>query len=59
MIHELPLATIAYIMLVTHDLRQVEKMCDYVYWLEQGTVHASGKPSEVVAQYEEFMVKQA
>jgi ABC-type polysaccharide/polyol phosphate transport system ATPase subunit len=47
------------ILLVTHDVGQVEKMCDYVYWLEQGTVHAHGKPSEVVAQYKEFMAKRA
>jgi ABC-type polysaccharide/polyol phosphate transport system ATPase subunit len=47
------------ILLVTHDLGQVEKMCDHVYWLEQGTVRASGKPSNVVAQYREFMAERA
>ena len=46
------------ILLVTHDLGQVEKMCDHVYWLEQGTVRARGKPSEVVAQYGKFMAEQ-
>ncbi len=45
------------ILLVTHNLEQVEKMCDDVYWLEQGTVHSSGKPSEVVAHYKEFMME--
>ena len=47
------------ILLVTHDLAQVEKMCDYVYWLERGTVHTHGKPSEVVAEYKRFMAEQA
>lgn len=47
------------ILLVTHVLGQVETMCDHVYWLEQGTVHAHGKPSEVVAQYREFMAERA
>jgi ABC-type polysaccharide/polyol phosphate transport system ATPase subunit len=46
------------ILLVTHDLGQVGKMCDYVYWLEQGTVRARGKPSNVVAHYREFMAEQ-
>ena len=45
------------ILLVTHDLGQIEKMCDHVYWLEKGTVRAHGKPSEVVAQYRKFMAE--
>ena len=47
------------ILLVTHNFEQVQTMCDYVYWLEKGTVRAHGKPSEVVAQYRKFMAKRS
>lgn len=43
------------ILFVSHDLRQVEEMCDYVYWLDNGEVRSEGFPSEVVPTYKEFM----
>lgn len=39
------------IVLVSHDVSQVEKMCDRALWLKQGTVMAYGEPTVVVGQY--------
>ncbi len=47
------------ILFVSHDLKQVEEMCDYVYWLDHGEIRANGRPEHVVAQYREFMAQQA
>lgn len=43
------------ILFVSHDLKQVEEMCDYVYWLDHGEVRVSGKPDKVVSEYKQFM----
>jgi len=50
-----PVAKYEYI----QDLKQVEEMCDYVYWLDNGTIRSSGQPDEVVPEYREFMAKSA
>ena len=47
------------ILFVSHDLKQVEEMCDYVYWLDHGEIRANGRPQHVVAQYREFMAQRA
>ena len=39
------------ILLVTHSLGLVEKMCDEVLWLRQGTVADQGDPKRVVDAY--------
>lgn len=39
------------IVLVSHDVSQVEKMCDRALWLKQGTVMAYGEPTVVAGQY--------
>ena len=47
------------ILFVSHDLKQVEEMCDYVYWLDHGQVRANGAPEHVVSEYRTFMEQQA
>ena len=39
------------IILVSHNVGQVEEMCDRALWLEHGTVKAYGEPTLVVEQY--------
>ncbi|MEX1019994.1 MAG: ABC transporter ATP-binding protein [Litorilinea sp.] len=39
------------IILVSHDLNAIQTICDRVLWLEDGHLHAQGKPTEVVMHY--------
>jgi lipopolysaccharide transport system ATP-binding protein len=39
------------ILLISHDLAQVEELCDEVIWLQQGHLAAHGDPKAVVDQY--------
>jgi ABC-type polysaccharide/polyol phosphate transport system ATPase subunit len=39
------------ILLVSHDLAAVERMCDEVLWLDKGSVRAFGRSEEIVAAY--------
>ncbi len=39
------------IVFVSHDVRQVEWLCDRALWLKQGTVAAYGEPTVVAGQY--------
>jgi ABC-type polysaccharide/polyol phosphate transport system ATPase subunit len=39
------------ILLVSHDLDAVEKMCDEVLWLDKGSMRAFGAATEVVGMY--------
>jgi lipopolysaccharide transport system ATP-binding protein len=39
------------IVLVSHDVSQVERLCDRALWLKQGTVMAYGEPTVVAGQY--------
>ncbi|MHB8204846.1 MAG: ABC transporter ATP-binding protein [Desulfomonilaceae bacterium] len=47
------------ILFVSHDLQQVEEMCDYVYWLDRGQVKANGKPDNVVSEYKQFIAQRS
>jgi ABC-type polysaccharide/polyol phosphate transport system ATPase subunit len=47
------------ILFVSHDLKQVEEMCDWAYWLDHGQVRASGRPDNVVSEYKQFMAQRA
>ena len=39
-------------MLITsHNMREVEEMCDRIVFIHQGRIVATGKPSEVSAHY--------
>ena len=39
------------VVLVSHNMAEIERSCDRVAWLEAGTMRAVGEPSEVVAAY--------
>ena len=39
------------IVLVSHDVGQVERLCDRALWLKRGTVVAYGEPAVVAGQY--------
>ncbi|HOC41988.1 MAG TPA: ABC transporter ATP-binding protein [Thermoanaerobaculales bacterium] len=43
------------ILVVSHDLDAVEKMCDDVLWLEHGVIRRSGPAKEVVTAYRTSM----
>jgi ABC-2 type transport system ATP-binding protein len=40
------------ILLVSHSLQEIIKMCDRAVWLNQGQILAQGNPEEIVAQYQ-------
>jgi ABC-type polysaccharide/polyol phosphate transport system ATPase subunit len=37
--------------LVSHDLQAVARLCDRVVWLDQGRVRADGDPADLVNEY--------
>lgn len=39
------------IVLVSHEAKQVERLCDRALWLKHGTVEAYGEPTVVAGQY--------
>jgi lipopolysaccharide transport system ATP-binding protein len=43
------------IILVSHQLNQIRRLCQRVVWLEAGTVRQTGQTSEVVSAYETAM----
>lgn len=43
----------ATVLLVSHDLKMVEMMCQRAVWLDHGTIKAEGLPSAVVRAYQE------
>ncbi|MFD3259453.1 ABC transporter ATP-binding protein [Paenibacillus lentus] len=47
----------ATIVIVTHDLGTVEKICDRVVWLDKGKIIEQGEPDRVVNLYQQHMNK--
>jgi len=45
------------VILITHDLVQVEKLCQEALWLDRGRVVAHGTPSVLVGQYRSEMAR--
>ena len=39
------------IVFASHDLEAVEKIADYVFWLERGSIKMQGLPSEIIPKY--------
>ena len=39
------------VVLVTHNMSEIERFCDRVAWLDEGQMRAVGEPSEVVGAY--------
>lgn len=45
------------IVLVSHSLDQIEKICDRTIWLHEGLVQRDGKPADVHLDYMDFMME--
>jgi ABC-type polysaccharide/polyol phosphate transport system ATPase subunit len=45
--------------LVSHDLAQVQRFCDEAVWIDRGRVAAAGDPDSVIAQYLATIGRQA
>lgn len=45
------------IILVTHDLGAVQRMCDKAYWLEKGELKASGWPRRICDAYLQYVAQ--
>jgi lipopolysaccharide transport system ATP-binding protein len=46
------------LILVTHDLGAVERWCDEVLWLDQGSIKAQGDPRRVIDAYRQHVEQQ-
>ena len=46
------------VVLVSHSMPQIEKLCDRVLWMEAGKVQMIGDPEETLSQYEQFIDRQ-
>ena len=47
------------VLFVSHSLAQIEKLCDRVVWLENGTVKKTGEPKKVCAEYADYVLRRA
>jgi teichoic acid transport system ATP-binding protein len=45
------LAAAGAVILVSHNLSEIESSCDRVLWLEKGVVRADGEPADVISEY--------
>ncbi len=46
------------IVVVAHRLTTVER-CDYLYWIDEGTIRMEGSPAEVLPAYTRYLQKEA
>lgn len=46
------------IVIVSHSMEQIEKICDRSIWIQDGLIRAEGAPRDVHPQYYEFMGKE-
>lgn len=46
------------IVIVSHSMEQIEKICDRSIWIQDGLIKAEGAPRDVHPQYYEFMGKE-
>lgn len=44
------------VIIVSHSIETLEKLCDRVMWLHEGRIMEMGEPDRVLRQYQEFMV---
>ena len=40
---------------VSHDIAQINKMCNKVVWLERGKMQTVGKTKDVIKEYQSFL----
>lgn len=45
------------ILLVTHDMGTIDRLCDYAIWLDHGNKMAEGEPKKIQNQYLAFMAE--
>lgn len=43
------------VVLVSHNSKQIEALCDRALWMEGGTIRTEGEPAHVVKVYEEYI----
>lgn len=44
------------VVIVSHNLNTVKKLCDHVIWLHEGKIKMEGDPVSVIQEYKAFMV---
>ena len=44
------------VIIVSHSIETLEKLCDRVMWLHEGRIMEIGEPGRVLGQYQEFMI---
>ena len=45
----------ATIIIVSHDMMPISKLCDKAMWIDSGSIMANGKPKEVTEQYLDYL----
>lgn len=43
------------IIIVSHDMTPISKLCDKAMWIDSGSIMANGKPKEVTEQYLDYL----
>ena len=43
------------VVIVSHNLKTLEELCDRVMWMHEGKIVKIGEPVEVLNEYREFM----
>jgi len=43
------------VLIVSHDLRTLEELCDEILWLDEGRVMRKGPAGDVLGEYRAFM----
>ena len=43
------------VVIVSHNLKTLEELCDRVMWMHEGKIVKIGEPKEVLQEYREFM----
>lgn len=43
------------VLLVSHDLSTIQKLCDHVIWMDRGRIRRAGPPKGVIEAYMKFM----
>ena len=46
------------ILMVSHDMSSIDRLCDYAIWLDHGKKIAEGEPKEIQRKYLEYMAEQ-
>ena len=43
------------VIIVSHSMDTLQKLCDHIIWLNNGVLMRQGKTEEVLPEYKEFM----